>query len=89
MHFSAQAGRLSLPACDEKGERGQHRAESRRRCEKIGCHAERSEASAFISLRTDRCRFLAALGMTGLVDFFTTSEAFLEARQRSRSKDWG
>ena len=48
-----------------------------------------SEASAFISLRTDRCRFLAALGMTGLVDFFTTSEAFLEARQRSRSKDWG
>jgi len=28
------------------------------------CHAERSEASAFIRLKTEKCRFLAALGMT-------------------------
>ncbi len=37
--------------------------------EKTVCHAERSEASAFISLKTNKCRFLAALGMTGLVIF--------------------
>jgi hypothetical protein len=37
------------------------------------CHAERSEASAFIPLKTDKCRFLAPLGMTGLGDFFTAS----------------
>jgi hypothetical protein len=40
-------------------------------CEKIGCHAERSEASAFIFLKTNDCRFFAALRMTGVVDFFT------------------
>jgi hypothetical protein len=32
-----------------------------------------SEASAFVSLKTNKIRFLAALGMTGLVDFFTPS----------------
>jgi hypothetical protein len=39
----------------------------------MGCHAERSEASAFISLKTNNCRFFAALRMTGIVDFFTAS----------------
>ena len=51
-------------------------AESLRRCEKIACHAERSEASAFISWKTNNCRFLAPLGMTRLGDFFTPSPAF-------------
>jgi hypothetical protein len=37
--------------------------------------SERSEISAFISLRTGKCRFLAALGMTGLVDSLTPSHA--------------
>jgi hypothetical protein len=45
-----------------------------RRCEKMGWHAERSEASAFIFLKTNNCRFFAALRMTGIVDFFTPSE---------------
>jgi hypothetical protein len=45
-----------------------------RGCEKIGCHAERSEASAFIFLKTNDCRFFAALRMTGVVDFFTASK---------------
>jgi hypothetical protein len=36
--------------------------------------SERSEASAFIPLKTKKCRFLATLGMTGPVDFFTPSE---------------
>jgi hypothetical protein len=39
----------------------------------MGCHAERSEASAFIFLKTNNCRFFAALRMTGIVDFFTAS----------------
>jgi hypothetical protein len=37
--------------------------------------SERSEASAFIRLKTKKCRFLATLGMTGPVDFFTPSFA--------------
>ena len=44
---------------------------------KSPCHAERSEASAFISLKTHKCRFLAPLGMTGLGDFFTPSRAWV------------
>jgi hypothetical protein len=39
----------------------------------MGCHAERSEASAFIFLITNNCRFFAALRMTGIADFFTAS----------------
>jgi hypothetical protein len=38
------------------------------------CHAERSEASAFIRSKTKKCRFLATLGMTGPADFFTPSQ---------------
>jgi predicted nuclease of predicted toxin-antitoxin system len=38
-----------------------------RSCEKMGCHAERSEASAFIFLKTNNCRFFAALRVC---DFF-------------------
>jgi hypothetical protein len=36
--------------------------------------SERSEASAFIFLKTNNCRFFAALRMTGIADFFTPSE---------------
>jgi len=39
------------------------------------CHAERSEESAFISLNSNKCRFLASLGMTGRVELFTRSYA--------------
>jgi hypothetical protein len=35
-----------------------------------------SEASAFISLKTNKCRFLASLGVTWLIDFFTPSLAW-------------
>jgi hypothetical protein len=42
-------------------------------CEKIVCHSERSEESAFIFLKTNNCRFFASLRMTGLGDFFTRS----------------
>jgi hypothetical protein len=61
---SPQSGRHSLAHGD-------------RSCEKIGCHAERSEASAFIPLKTKKCRFLATLGMTGPVDFFTPSQPWV------------
>jgi len=54
------------------------------------CHAERSEASAFISLKTNNCRSFASLRMTGVVDLFTgcrspflahcTSQTFIEFR---------
>ena len=40
-----------------------------RRCEKISRHAEPSEASAFVSSKTNQCRRLAALGMTGPMIF--------------------
>jgi hypothetical protein len=40
----------------------------------MACHAERSEASAFIFLKTNNCRFFAALRMTGIADFFTRSD---------------
>jgi hypothetical protein len=42
-------------------------------CEKIVCHSERSEESAFIFLKTNNCRFFASLRMTGIGDFFTRS----------------
>ena len=42
----------------------------------MGCHAERSEASAFIFFKTNNCRFFAALRMTGIADFFTRSNFF-------------
>jgi len=45
---------------------------------KSRCHAERSEASAFMSLKTSKCRFLASLGMTGLGGFFTPSDSWGE-----------
>jgi hypothetical protein len=44
-----------------------------RSCEKMRCHAERSEAPAFIFLKTNNCRFFASLRMTGWIDFFTPS----------------
>jgi hypothetical protein len=46
----------------------------------MGCHAERSEASAFIFLKTNNCRFFAALRMTGIVDFFTAPLPWGEGR---------
>ena len=42
----------------------------------VRCHSERSEesGSVFLTLRTERrARFLASLGMTAPVDFFTPS----------------
>jgi signal transduction histidine kinase/predicted RNA-binding protein with RPS1 domain/DNA-binding response OmpR family regulator len=50
------------------------------------CHAERSEASAFIPLKKKKCRFLATLGMTGPVDFFTPSESLDGAVSVTRVK---
>ena len=44
-----------------------------RSCEKIVCHSERSEESAFTLLKTNNCRFFASLRMTGLDDSFTPS----------------
>jgi hypothetical protein len=44
----------------------------------VRCHSERSEESrsVFLPLRTElRARFLASLGMTAPVDFFTPSGA--------------
>jgi hypothetical protein len=55
-------------------EGGKNLAQGATSCEKIGCHAERSEASAFIFLKTNNCRFFAALRMTGIVNFFTASK---------------
>jgi len=57
------------------------------RCEEIGCHAERSEASAFISLKTNKCRFLASLGMTRTGDFSQLTDTFFwkEAWERFRA----
>src|SRR5208337_4211522 len=45
----------------------------------VRCHSERSEESrsVFLPLRTEfRARFLASLGMTAPVDFFTASLVF-------------
>jgi hypothetical protein len=41
---------------------------------KSHCHAERSEASAFIFLKANNCGFFAALRMTAVGDFFTPSK---------------
>jgi hypothetical protein len=63
----------------------------------MGCHAERSEASAFVLLKTNNSRFFAALRMTGVVDSFTRSPAWvteirdqcLDARVPFFFKQWG
>jgi hypothetical protein len=53
--------------------RGVERENGSGSCEKIVGHSERSEESAFIFLKTNKCRFFASLRMTGLGDFFTRS----------------
>jgi hypothetical protein len=57
----------------------------------MGCHAERSEASAFIFLKTNNCRFFAALRMTGIADFFTPSGGWVGEKGKgvgSRKLEW-
>jgi len=57
-----------------------------RRVCSLFAQGEFREASAFTRLKTKKCRFLAALGMTGPVDFFTPTwypslRPFLPLRQ--------
>jgi len=60
--------------------------ERQRSCEEMGCHADPAaagEASAFIFLKTNNCRFFSrdcGIRMTAIADFFTCSEPFRKAR---------
>jgi hypothetical protein len=40
----------------------------------------------FISLKTNKCRFLASLGMTGPGDYFTPSQPFRKSGRQSRAE---
>src|SRR5271157_2469552 len=54
----------------------------------VRCHSERSEESrsVFLPLRTElRARFLASLGMTAPVEFFTPSLCWDGRRRRPRN----
>ena len=43
-------------------------------CEKIVCHSERSEESAFIFLKTNNCRFFASLRVCDFFGFLAIFE---------------